>query len=164
MAELSASNLEAIKTLPIKDELTLFCTKSKSKYFNSHASFEEAIDQVLRDKSSSNGKDLVLDLILALQNSLVTRPFIGDLFRLGSQVTSNTVNLEIFAALLKSVFIDTEDTEIWAAFIYLITQTRPAPQPRTPPPSLPSFVSSVQQTPWSFNTSQFANTSEFREH
>ncbi|KAI9725603.1 MAG: hypothetical protein M1834_000788, partial [Cirrosporium novae-zelandiae] len=79
-------------------------------------------------------------------------------------VTSNTVNFEIFAVLLKSVFIDTEDTEIWAAFIYFITQTRPAPQPRTPPPFLPFFVSSVQQTPWSFNTSQFANTSEFREH
>ena len=39
-----------------------------------------------------------------------------------------------------------------------------ADQPTTPPPSHPSFTSSFQQTPWSFNTGSFADASEHRKH
>ena len=38
---------------------------------------------------------------------------------------------------------------------------QPIPQPTTPPQS--HFTSSFQQTPWSFNTSRFENTSEYRK-
>lgn len=44
----------------------------------------------------------------------------------------------------------------------LIARTRPLPRPTTPPPSRPSFISSSQQTPWSFITGSFADTSEHR--
>lgn len=46
----------------------------------------------------------------------------------------------------------------------LVARTRPTPQPTTPPPSHPSFTSSFQQTPWSFNTGGFEDTSEYRKH
>lgn len=51
------------------------------------------------------------------------------------------------------------DVDIWTAVFDLIARTRPLqlPQPTTPPPSHPSFTSSFQQTPWSFNTGSFAD-------
>ena len=55
------------------------------------------------------------------------------------------------------------DVDIWTAVLDLLARTRPIPQPTTPPPSLPSFTSSFQQTPWSFNTGSFADTSEYRK-
>ena len=56
------------------------------------------------------------------------------------------------------------DAEIWTAVLDLIARTRALqpPQPTTPPPSQPSFTSSFQQTPWSFNTGSFADASEHR--
>ena len=47
----------------------------------------------------------------------------------------------------------------------LIARTRPLqlPQPTTPPQSHPSFASSFQQTPWSYNTGSFADASEHRK-
>ena len=47
----------------------------------------------------------------------------------------------------------------------LITRIRPLqlPQPTTPPQSHPSFTSSFQQTPWSFNTGSFADAFEHRK-
>ena len=43
-------------------------------------------------------------------------------------------------------------------------RTRLIPQPTTPPPSHPSFTSSFPQTPWSFNTGGFEDTSEYRKY
>ena len=56
------------------------------------------------------------------------------------------------------------DAEIWTAVLDLIARTRPLqpPQPTTPPQSQPSFTSSFQQTPWSFNAGSFADASEHR--
>ena len=45
----------------------------------------------------------------------------------------------------------------------LVARTRPIPQPTTPPPSHPLFTSSFRQTPWSFNTGGFEDTSEYRK-
>ena len=61
------------------------------------------------------------------------------------------------------VVSQTSDIDIWAAVLDLIARTRPIPQPTTPPISRPSFTSSFQQTPWSFNTGGFEDTSEHRK-
>jgi len=57
------------------------------------------------------------------------------------------------------------DTDIWTAVLDLIAHTRSLQlsQPTTPPQSHPSFTSSFQQTPWSFNTGSFADASEHRK-
>ena len=72
-------------------------------------------------------------------------------------------------SLLELVVAEAEDREIWNAVLDLIAGTKLAPSTRTttaattPPDSLPAFASSVQQTPWSFNTGSFADTSQNRE-
>ena len=45
----------------------------------------------------------------------------------------------------------------------LVARTIPTPQSTTPPPLHPSFTSLFQQTPWSFNTGKFEDTSEYRK-
>ena len=61
-----------------------------------------------------------------------------------------------------SVLTQAGDPQIWSAVFDLIARTRRIPQPTTPAPSGPTFTSSFQQTPWSFNTGSFADTSEHR--
>ena len=63
-----------------------------------------------------------------------------------------------------SITSQDSDADIWTTVLDLITRTRPLqlPQPTTPPQSQPSFTSSFQQTPWSFNTGSFADASEHR--
>ena len=65
----------------------------------------------------------------------------------------------------KSGIAPHSDADIWTAVLDLIARTRPLqlPQPTTPPQSHPSFASSFQQTPWSFNTGGFEDTSEYRK-
>ena len=113
----------------------------------------------------------MLDLILGLQSQPAARtirsrtgngPLIGDLFGLGSQITSNTFDLQNINQLIKLVLSQAEDADIWTAVFDLIARIRPLPLPTTPPPSRPSFTSSFRQTPWSFNTGSFADTSEHR--
>ena len=114
---------------------------------------------------------MILDLILALQSQPAARvilsrttsgPLIGDLFGLGSQITSNALDLKRTNPLIKLVLTQAQDADIWTAVLDLVAQTRPIAQPTTPPLSHPSFTSSFQQTPWSFNTGSFADTSEHR--
>ncbi|KAI9727184.1 MAG: hypothetical protein M1834_008492 [Cirrosporium novae-zelandiae] len=174
MAELSASEVATIKALPIENGLDIFRNTFTSRYLTSNdTDLTQVIDQRLCDNTSSDEKDLVLDLILALQSQPAARtlrgktnhgPLSGEIALLYAQLASNQIDIQLVSQIVKHIITQADDTIIWAAILDLITQTTPAPQPRTPPPSLPSFVSSVQQTPWSFNTSQFANTSEFREH
>lgn len=63
---------------------------------------------------------------------------------------------------MKLVLTKAEDAKIWTAIFDLVARTKPILQPTTPLPSQPSFTSSFQQTPWSFNTGNFADTSEHR--
>jgi len=64
--------------------------------------------------------------------------------------------------LLHTVVAQEDDLKIWTKLYEVLERTRPLPQPITPPKSRPSFTSSFQQTPWSFNTGSFADTSEHR--
>ncbi len=82
--------------------------------------------------------------------------------RYNSKNASNALDVKYAAPLIKLVLSQAEDADIWTAVLDLIARTRPIPQPTTPPQSHPSFTSSFQQTPWSFNTGSFADTSEHR--
>lgn len=106
---------------------------------------------------------MVLDLILAIQRLPSARLLISGLSNLILHVTSNAIDLKLTAPLLKSVVTRAEDQKIWNGIFDLIAQTRPAPRLTTPPLSLTSIASSIQQTPWSFNTSRFADTSGNRK-
>ena len=120
---------------------------------------------------------MVLDLILVLYSQPVARtirsrtgngPLSGDIATFYAQLSSNQEHVKQVAPLLqlvvtqKSGITQTGDIDIWTAVFDLIGRTRPLQQPTTPPPSRPSFTSSFQQTPWSFNTGSFADTSEHR--
>ncbi|KAL8855463.1 MAG: hypothetical protein Q9178_007896 [Gyalolechia marmorata] len=117
-------------------------------------------------------KAIVLKLIVALQNltaALFLRsrigngPLIDDISSLTVQITSNTLKVEYIAPLIKLVLTNAEDADIWTAVFDLVARTKPIPQTTTPPQSHPLFMSSFQQTPWSFNTGSFADASEHRK-
>ncbi len=121
----------------------------------------------------------MLDFILALQAQPAARairsrtgngPLSGDIASFYARLSANQEHAKHVAPLLKlvvtqsgDVVSQTSDIDIWAAVLDLIARTRPIPQPTTPPPSRPSFTSSFQQTPWSFNTGSFEDTSEHRK-
>lgn len=119
----------------------------------------------------------MLDFILALLSQPAARsirsrnengPLSGDIAILYARLSSNQEHAKSVAPLLqlviahKSDMTHTGDIGIWAAVLDLIARTRRLPHPTTPPPSRPSFASSFQQTPWSYNTGSFADTSEHR--
>lgn len=89
----------------------------------------------------------------------------GDIALLYSSLYSSQTNINSIARLLHAVVAGDDDQKIWAKLYDVIAHTRPLqpPQPTTPPPSHPSFTSSFQQTPWSFNTGSFADASEQRK-
>ncbi|KAH0562893.1 hypothetical protein GP486_002515 [Trichoglossum hirsutum] len=108
-------------------------------------------------------KNVVLDLILALQTLLVARQLfspngrgilLGDLSRLVSLVVSNDFDFKPVIPLLNKVVDKAPDVEIWGAVYVLVTQSTPSPR------SLPY----LDRTPISFNTGSLVNTSEYRKH
>lgn len=68
--------------------------------------------------------------------------------------------------LLRAVLDTESDTVIWEK-VYEVTAESTlltVDKPSTPPPSGPSHAASFQQTPWSFNTGSFADTSDLRRN
>jgi hypothetical protein len=107
-------------------------------------------------------KNLVLDLVLALQNlpaaRLLPSPngrgiLLGDLSRFISLVVSNELDIKSVIPLLNKVVDKAPDADIWDVVYGLVTES-------TPPRPLPY----PNQTPISFNTGSLANTSEYRKH
>ena len=95
----------------------------------------------------------------------------GDIASLYHHLSEGRVNAKHVAPLLKllltpkrSIAPQDSDVEIWTKVLDLIERIRPLQlsQPTTPPQSHPSFTSSFQQTPWSFNSGRFADSSEHR--
>jgi len=82
-----------------------------------------------------------------------------------SAVNSDDFDIERIILLLKAVLSKESDEVIWdkvyAAATASIAFTVVA-KPTTPPPSGPSLTS-FQQTPWTFNTGSFADTSDLRK-
>lgn len=108
-------------------------------------------------------KNSVLDLILALQSIPAARllpspngrgSLFGDLSRFNSVVDSDDFDFSSVARLLKEVVDNAPDTQIWKTVKELVVES-------TPPPRL---LPNIDQTPYSFNTSSFVNTSEYRKH
>ncbi|MCJ1473154.1 hypothetical protein MMC13_001805 [Lambiella insularis] len=162
MAQLSESELDIVSCNPIKDEFKALLTTIKSTYPNAKvANSSTNYEKLLADPV---GKDLVLRfigtlLLLPAASALPSKyglgPLSGDIALLYSGLSSSQIDIKITAALLHVV--------IWTVLYAVIARTRPTPQPTTPPLSRPSFTSSFQQTPWSFNTGGFEDTSEHRK-
>ncbi|KAI9715639.1 MAG: hypothetical protein M1812_005791 [Candelaria pacifica] len=180
MTELSQNELAAIKAHPVRRELDAFRETFKSRYLKcENASVTEVIDQLTSGASDGGEKDAILDLILALLAQPAARtirsrtgngPLSGDIASFYARLSSEQEPAKHVAPLLKLVLTQqsdvtpqASDVDIWAAVLDLISLTRPIPQPTTPPQSRPSFTSSFQQTPWSFNTGSFADASEHRK-
>ncbi|KAH6988793.1 serine/threonine-protein kinase Sgk2 [Ilyonectria sp. MPI-CAGE-AT-0026] len=109
-------------------------------------------------------QNLVLDLLSALRNLPAIRflrsktghgTLRSDLLRLISAVASADFDFDRVKPLLTSALTDKpDDALIWDQVYNAVTESTP------PPRSIPS---SIQQTPWSQNTSGFVNSSEFRQ-
>jgi hypothetical protein len=108
-------------------------------------------------------KNLVLDLVLALQNlpaaRLLPSPngrgiLLGDLSRFISLVVPNNFDIKSVIPLLNKVVDKAPDAEIWDAVYSLVAELTPLPRPLPYP----------NRTPISFNTGSLANTSEYRKH
>ncbi|OAQ58942.2 FunK1 protein kinase [Pochonia chlamydosporia 170] len=77
-----------------------------------------------------------------------------DLLRLISSVASNDFDFNRIKPLLKAAIADTiQDAQIWDLVSIAVVESTPPLRP---------IPSSLQQTPWSQNTSSFANSSEYR--
>ena len=107
---------------------------------------------------------LLLPAASALPSKYGLGPLSGDIALLYSGLSSNQTNIHLIAGLLHAVITGEADQKIWTELYGVIVHTRPQllQQPTTPPQSQPSFTSSFQQTPWSFNTGSFADASEHR--
>lgn len=176
MAGLSQNELKAITAHPLRKGLETFRTTFKSRYLKSEdLNLTEIVDLLTSDASDTGEKDILLDFIVALQTQPAARTIRsrigngslnGDIASFYARLAADQGEAKHVAPLLKLVIAPEignaphSDAEIWTAVLDLIVRTRP--QPTTPPQSQPSFTSSFQQTPWSFNTGSFADASERR--
>ncbi|KAI9767834.1 MAG: hypothetical protein M1839_004335 [Geoglossum umbratile] len=158
MAELSKS--EILQSKPIGEGLNTF----RDSYNTTWTDIPELLDAVGHMHIGDGGlKNLVIDLILALQNlpaaHLLPSPngrgvLRDDLLRFFSLVVSNDFNIRSVISLLNKVIDKAPDADIWGVVCDLVTQSTPPPRPLPYP----------NQTPISFNTGSLANTSEYRKH
>ncbi|KAL2056600.1 hypothetical protein ABVK25_002994 [Lepraria finkii] len=182
MAGFSQNELKAITAHPVGKGLDTFRTTFASRYLRSkNADVTEVVHRLTSEASDRGEKDVILDLILALQAQPAARtirsrigngPLSGDIASFYARLSADQEEATHVAPLLKLVLTpksritpQNSDADIWTAVLDLIARTKPLqlPQPTTPPPSHSSFISSFQQTPWSFNTSSFADASEYRK-
>ncbi|KAG9236004.1 hypothetical protein BJ875DRAFT_494545 [Amylocarpus encephaloides] len=147
MARLSERQLKAINDNPINNSLDHVRATVQSSYRD--ADVQGPLVKFERLISDSVGRALVLKLIVTLLNLLAatTMPsvngdgmLLNDLFSLIHGISSNAFDIGYAAELIK-----------------LSTH-----YPTTPPQSSAPFVTSVQQTPWSFNTGSLVDTSDLR--
>ena len=84
----------------------------------------------------------------------------SELSTLFNRVRNGDFSYEHYHELSRLVVRKTPDADIWNAVFDLIHKLSRL----TPPPSLPLIKSSFQQTPWTFNTGGFEDTSEHRKY
>ena len=90
----------------------------------------------------------------------------SDLLRLPATIGSDDFDIERIVPLLEAVLNNETDELIWDKVYDTVTASiafTVVAKPTTPPPSGPSLTSSFQQTPWTFNTGSFADTSDLRK-
>ncbi|KAH8754110.1 serine/threonine-protein kinase Sgk2 [Diaporthe sp. PMI_573] len=151
-----------IKDNPIGNSLDAFRASFDSIcHDRSIARSSMAIDQLAQDDL----RNLTLPFLSALQGLsvaglLVSRTNAGtlrnDLLRLIVAVASDDFDFGRIKPLLKEALADKpQDILIWRLVSTATVQSTPPPRP---------IPSSIQQTPWTQNTSSFVNSSEFRDN
>ncbi|KAF2174640.1 hypothetical protein K469DRAFT_648104 [Zopfia rhizophila CBS 207.26] len=142
------SRSEILVSKPIGDGL--------NNFRDSHSSAYEDLD-------SEDLKDLLLDLIHALQGLPASRhlpssrggkSILGDLLSLNSAVYSGNFDFDRIKPLLDAVLKNELDEIIWNRVYDAVTESTPPPRP----------TSSIQHTPWLHNTGSFANSTEHRKY
>lgn len=99
------------------------------------------------------------EVALDLRSKTANRNVASELATLFGRIWKGDFNYEHYHTLSRLVIKKAPDVDIWNAVFDLIdTFSR-----MTPPLSRPSFTSSFQHTPWSFNTGGFEDTSEHRK-
>ena len=166
MANLSQGDLTIIAKHPLDSSLNHLqdslrqaeqsCKPSFTTYGGAVDSSDQAPPKAIwRLLYTLQGHEVALDLrSKSGQGDLASE--LSTLFR---RVRNGDFNYEQYRALSRLVIKKAPDVEIWNAVFNLISTLSRI----TPPPSHPSFTSSFQQTPWSFNTGSFADTSEHRD-
>ncbi|PSN59265.1 hypothetical protein BS50DRAFT_580135 [Corynespora cassiicola Philippines] len=170
MTNIPRSAIEEAK--PIGHGLDLFRASARSSLEAiSGASTAEVIEQI----DDGALQDLTIDLLLAVQALPVSRilpssssgkNLFADLSQLNQAVNASEFNVRHVVPLLVVVLGNKADGIIWEK-VYEILQGpafTTSAKPSTPPPSRPSRTASFQQTPWSFNTGSFADTSDLRKN
>lgn len=112
-------------------------------------------------------RNLALDLVLALQGLPTSRVLPSstgrghlfvDLSNLSVAIYADGFDFEQIAPLLNAVLNNETDEVIWNNVYAAVAR------PTTPLQSNLPFTASFQQTPWTFNTGSFADTSDLRRH
>ncbi|KAF2824321.1 hypothetical protein CC86DRAFT_447202 [Ophiobolus disseminans] len=157
-----ATRSTIIKAKPIANGLDAFRDSSQSLLHGLDASSLTAVLDRIGDERL---QDYTIDLVLALQALPVSRSLpsssgrknlFSDLSRLNLAVNSGDLDVRRVIPLLAAVVNLYELLAESAATSDV--------KPSTPPPSDPSRTASFQQTPWTFNTGSFADTSDLRRN
>ncbi|XP_044714425.1 uncharacterized protein HRG_12023 [Hirsutella rhossiliensis] len=160
MADPNCSNI--IKDYPIANGLDAFRASFSSICEARHVPRgPDALERL----GQEDLQNIVLDLLSTLQIHPAARllrstgdgkTLFGDLLQLNSAVNSGEFDFDRIKPLVKSALADIpDDILIWIHVYRAVTESTPPPRP---------ISSSIQQTPWSQNTSGFVNSSEFRQN
>ncbi|KAF2804372.1 serine/threonine-protein kinase Sgk2 [Mytilinidion resinicola] len=164
-----------IKAKPIRHGLDAFRESAQTLSQELNVS---SIATVL-DRIGSEGKGLqdhALDLVLALQalptsrllpSSSGEKNLFGDLSRLNQAINIGDFDPRRVTPLLIAVINNESDDIIWHKVYDVVAESIPltaVAKPSTPPASDPPHTASFQQTPWTFNTGSFADTSDLRKN
>ncbi|KAH8651721.1 serine/threonine-protein kinase Sgk2 [Ilyonectria robusta] len=145
---------------PIRDSLDAFsATFSSMCKERSISSSPDALGQLSQEELQNLAFGLlstlqVLPIVRHLRSNSGGRNLLSDILKLTSALNSDDFDLDRIKPLLKAAVTgDADDSHIWNQVYNAVTESTPPPRP---------IASSIQQTPWSQNTSGFVNSSEFR--
>ncbi|OCK78451.1 hypothetical protein K432DRAFT_427264 [Lepidopterella palustris CBS 459.81] len=161
-----------VKAKPIGHGLDAFRETAQS--FLQELSVSDPIT-VLSQIDSEGLQDHALDLVLALQSLPASRHLpsssggkniFGDLSRLSSAINTGDFDVGRVIPLLTAILNNASDSIIWDKVYDIVAESALSivAKPSTPPPSGPPRIASFQQTPWTFNTGSFADTSDLRRN
>ncbi|KAF2676778.1 hypothetical protein K458DRAFT_468226 [Lentithecium fluviatile CBS 122367] len=90
----------------------------------------------------------------------------SDLLRFLAIIGSNDFDVKRIVPLLRTVLSHDADEAVWYKVYDIVAQSvhKRGDEPSTPPPSEPTRTASFQQTPWTFNTGSFVDTSDLRRN
>ncbi|KAI9773773.1 MAG: hypothetical protein M1839_002006 [Geoglossum umbratile] len=160
------------KTKPIGQGLDAFHKSTQSLFQELNISSPTA---VLDRIGSEDLQDHTLDLVLALQALPAScllpsngggKNLFSDLSRLNLSINTGDFDVGRVMPLLIAILNNESDDIIWDKVYEIVVESAltTIAKPSTPPPSSPPRTASFQQTPWTFNTGSFADTSDLRRN